>query len=92
MFVPHSAGKGGGDGGWNQAWHPPGQIHFLLHLLIPRRSSTGGGNEEVGPSCFLQFTVSDEYKTTLVLFCLCFIYFYINLCLQESIKIYFINN
>lgn len=47
MFVPHSAGKGGGDSGRDQARHPPGQIHLLLHLLISRRGGAGGGNEEV---------------------------------------------
>ena len=47
VFVPHGAGEGGGDCRWHQAWHPPGKVHFLLHLLISRRGGTGGGHEEV---------------------------------------------
>lgn len=34
VLVPHGAGEGGGDGGRDQTWHPPGQVLLLLHLLV----------------------------------------------------------
>lgn len=36
VSVPHGAGEGGGDGGWHQEGHPPGQAHLLLHLFLTR--------------------------------------------------------
>ncbi len=47
VFVPHGAGEGGGDSGRDQTWHPSGQVHVLLHLLISRWGGAGGGHEEV---------------------------------------------
>lgn len=45
--MPHGAGEGRGDGGRDQARHPSGQVHLLLHLLIAGRGGAGGGYEEV---------------------------------------------